>query len=165
MEAQAPAPSGIARPAVRDIKAAADKSGVDIEIWADAAVVPESSRLENPNRLVFDFPGFLLHSPRQRIVVNQGPVVAVRASLFRSGPPTTRVVVDLKEPVDPQIKPDGTKVLIRIPFATREKQWHPQIQGVDRAVPQRPAASDPASRAFGRAMRCCGSPPKTAQRI
>ena len=104
------------RPTVREISVAADSQGMNIEISTDAPIVPENQRLEHPDRLVFDFPGFRLQGSTQRILVNKGPVVAVRASLFRTSPPTVRVVVDLKLPLDPQIRSVGNRVSIRIPF-------------------------------------------------
>jgi len=49
---------------------------VDVEVAFSELVQPEVSRLEHPDRLVFDFPGCDLSSPGQRFVVSSGGVVA-----------------------------------------------------------------------------------------
>jgi len=64
---------------------------------------------------VFDFPGFKLQA-NERIPVNHGPVLNLRAALFQSDPPITRIVVDLKEPVLFDVKSAGNKVVIEVPF-------------------------------------------------
>ena len=90
-----------------------------------APIVPESRAVEHPDRLVFDFPGCDLLHAGQRIPVNKGAFIAVRASLFRSNPPTARVVVDLKEPTSPAISSGRNKISITIgasPHPPREDQ-------------------------------------------
>jgi len=136
------------RPTVRDILLVTDSEGVHIEITTDAHVVPQNTRLEHPDRLVFDFPGLGLQGPAQRIPVNQGPVAAVRSSLFQAAPPIARVVIDLKEAVAPQIQSVGNKVSIRIPFgaAARKSQQHDQdaeIQPPDAASSIQPSQQKP----------------------
>jgi hypothetical protein len=49
--------------------------------------------------------------------VNNGPVRKFRAALFQSEPPIARVVIDLKQPVNFEVKSAGNKVLIEIPFS------------------------------------------------
>jgi TPR repeat protein len=99
-----------------------------IEISTDLPTAPEIQRLEHPDRLVFDFPGLALQGSPQRIVVNKGPVVAVRSSLFKTSPATARVVVDLKQPIDPQIRSEGNKVAITIPLEATAIGSAPQNQ-------------------------------------
>jgi uncharacterized protein len=135
-----PPPFAGSHPAVRDISLAADIQGLSIEISTDTPVVPENQRLEHPDRVVFDFPGFVLQGPAQRIVVNKGPVVAVRTSLYKNNPPTARIVVDLKQPIDPQIRAVGRKVSIRIPFEAAGSGPAP-VKSQDSGHPSSPAAS------------------------
>ena len=105
------------KPTVRDILVISDSQSLNLEISTDAPIVPENQRLEHPDRLVFDFPGLALQGSTQHILVNTGPIIAVRTSLFRASPPIARIVVDLKQPLEAQIRSVGNKVSIRIPFA------------------------------------------------
>ena len=91
-----------------------------IEVALSASFVPQGERLSNPDRLVFDFPGFRLQAANPQISVNQGPVRKVRTAQFQSDPPISRVVLDLKEAVNFEVKSAGTRVVIDIllPAAT-----------------------------------------------
>lgn len=90
--------------------------GLIIEIDLSAPSMPQTAQLTNPDRLVFDFPGFKLQAGNQ-VSVNRGPVRHLRAALFQSDPPVARVVVDLKEPVNFDMKAAGNEVLIKILFS------------------------------------------------
>lgn len=90
--------------------------GLTIEISLSAPFLPQGVLLTNPDRLVFDFPGFTLRAGNRQMQVNNGPIRKFRAALFQSDPPIARIVIDLKEPVDFDVKPAGNKVLIEIPF-------------------------------------------------
>jgi uncharacterized protein len=91
--------------------------GLTIEIVLSVPFVPQGMPLTNPDRLVFDFPGFKLQATR-RIPVNHGPVLNLRAAMFQSDPPVTRIVVDLKEPVLFDVKSAGNKLVIEVPFVS-----------------------------------------------
>lgn len=154
---QDPLPSSVvppnSKPTVRDILLVTDSEAVRIEITTNAHIVPENTRLTHPDRLVLDFPGFGLQGPAQRIPVNQGAVTTVRSSLFQATPPTTRIVIDLREPVDPQIQSVGNKVSIRIPFSasartSQAQDQEPKVQlpHTEAVLPQtQPAPIDPRS--------------------
>jgi TPR repeat protein len=101
---------------IRDILLSSDNEGLTIEVTTDSPDIPETARLQHPDRLVFDFPGVVLAGANRRIPVNNGPIVAVRASLFRSNPPMSRIVVDLKEPLQPELHSVVNKLLIRLRF-------------------------------------------------
>lgn len=117
--AQAPAPgAAIGKHAISKIRIANDGHALTIEVSTDSPAVPDTQRLENPDRLVFDFPGFVLQGPAQRLSVNKGPVTTVRASLFQVSPPLSRIVIDLKEPASVELQPMEDKILIRVPFET-----------------------------------------------
>ncbi len=91
--------------------------GLTIEITLTAPCNPQSARLANPDRLVFDFPGVTLRAVNRVIPVNSGPVRKLRAGLFQSDPPVTRIVVDLNGPVSYGIKSAGNEVLIKLAFS------------------------------------------------
>ncbi len=82
-----PTDTASSRGIIRDILLSSDNEGLTIEVTTDSPDIPETARLEHPDRLVFDFPGVVLAGANRRIPVNNGPIVAVRASLFRSESP------------------------------------------------------------------------------
>jgi TPR repeat protein len=92
-------------------------NGLTIEIALSAPFLPQGMPVTNPDRLVFDFPGFTLPAGNRQMPINNGPVRRFRAALFQSDPPITRIVVDLKEPVNFDVKSVGNKVVIEIPFS------------------------------------------------
>ena len=109
---------------ILDISLSTVRDGVTVAVTTDAPIIPEIARLAHPERLVFDFPGFSLAGANQRTPVNNGPVVGVRASLFRSEPPTTRIVVDLKEALEPQLRLEGNRLWITLRFAQPVAENH-----------------------------------------
>jgi TPR repeat protein len=113
---QSPSATVAEKPTIDRINVATDQQGLSIEILTNSPVVPDTERLEHPDRLVFDFAGFSLQGPAQRIPVNKGPVSAVRASLFQTNPPLSRIVIDLKEPTSVELRPFGNRIVIRVPF-------------------------------------------------
>ena len=69
------------RSVISAISVAERADSVDVEVTFNELVQPEVSRLEHPDRLVFDFPGCELAGPGQRFVVNRGPVLAVSSAV------------------------------------------------------------------------------------
>jgi TPR repeat protein len=114
--AQAPGAIPDSKLTISRISIAKDGQALTIEVSTSSPAVPDTQRLEHPDRLVFDFPGFVLQGPAQRLSVNRGPVTTVRASLFQANPPLSRIVLDLKEPANVELQPMEDKVLIRVPF-------------------------------------------------
>jgi len=92
-------------------------NGLTIEIALSAPFLPQGVPLTNPDRLVFDFPGFTLPAGNRLMPINNGPVRKFRAALFQPDPPITRLVLDLKEPVNFEVKSVGNKVVIEVPFS------------------------------------------------
>lgn len=90
--------------------------GLTIKIVLGAPAIPQTQPLTNPDRLVFDFPGFKLEAANREVPVHYGPVQHLRAGLFQSNPPITRIVVDLKEQVAFHVTSARNTVLIEIPF-------------------------------------------------
>ena len=95
------------------ISIAEHADSVDVELAFTKLVRPEVTTLEHPDRLVFDFSGCELAHPGQRLAVNRGPVVAVRAATFSVSPPIARVVVDLKSAQGHEETYAGNKLVIK----------------------------------------------------
>ena len=57
-------------------------NGLSIEIVLSAPYLPQGVALTNPDRLVFDFPGFTLPAGNRQMPINNGPVRRFRAALF-----------------------------------------------------------------------------------
>src|SRR5450755_1009818 len=87
-------------PVITNISVVKRAGSVEVEIRFSELVEAEVNALEHPDRLVFDFAECALARSVQRLTVNRGPVVAVRASAFSVSPPVTRVVIDLTSPQD-----------------------------------------------------------------
>src|ERR1700757_578384 len=69
---------------------------VEVEIQpSGATVAPNTQAITDPDRIVVDFPGALPSSELHTLHLNQGHLKSVRAGLFSSNPPTTRIVLDL----------------------------------------------------------------------
>jgi TPR repeat protein len=113
-------PSGDAVPSVAasvgriDVKPG--PRGLTIRINLSAPVMPTSDRVENPDRLVFDFPSSQLKGGNRHVPVNQGPIRELRLSQFSINPAVARIVVDLKERLDFQVNTVGNEVVIEILF-------------------------------------------------
>lgn len=90
---------------------------IAIEITLSAPFLPAATRIENPDRLVFDFPGFKIQTENRRIAINSGPVRSLRTALFQQDPPIARVVVDLNGPANFDLKSAGNKVVIEVPLS------------------------------------------------
>ncbi|PWT71613.1 MAG: hypothetical protein C5B46_07940 [Proteobacteria bacterium] len=123
-------------------------TGLTVEIVLSAPFTPQGEHVTNPDRLVFDFPGFRLQAANPQIPVSNGPVRKVRAALFQSNPPIARVVVDLKEAVSFQVKSAGKNVVIEIPYANSSPvvadSRPPATLAVKKAEPDPPKSSPPA---------------------
>jgi hypothetical protein len=70
--------------------------------------------IEQPERLVIDLPNTRPGAALHRLNVNHGAVKSVRASLYSTQPPMTRIVVDLMLPQWYRIVPDKSGVLVTI---------------------------------------------------
>jgi hypothetical protein len=144
-EVQSPSATAAEKPIISKISVATDERGLSIEILTNSPVVPDTERLEHPDRLVFDFAGVSLQGPPQHITVNKGPVSAVRASLFQASPPLTRIVIDMKAPTSVELQPFENKVVIRIPF----EGAGPPLEAPQSKTTAPPIVPPPASRPIG----------------
>ena len=75
-------------------------AAMEVEIQTSGApVAPDTQAITGPDRIVVDFPGALPAAELRALKVNRGALKGIRAGLFFSNPPITRVVLDLGAPV------------------------------------------------------------------
>ncbi len=79
-----------------------------------ATVAPDTQAITGPDRIIVDFPGALPAAELRALQVNRGALKAVRAGLFFSNPPITRVVLDLREPQSYQISTTGNAIVVEL---------------------------------------------------
>jgi hypothetical protein len=99
---------------IRQLKILGNRDSVEIEIDASDRVIPQTQVLTGPDRLVVDFPNAVPAPELRSQSIYVGAVKDVRAGLFRSKPPTTRVVIDLDNPETYQVFPTGRTVMIKM---------------------------------------------------
>lgn len=99
---------------VRQIKILGAKDSVEIEVDASDRITPQTQVLTGPDRLVLDFPNAVPAAELRSQSIYMGAVKDIRAGLFRSNPPTTRVVIDLDSPEPYQVFPTGRTVMIKM---------------------------------------------------
>src|SRR6202795_4402543 len=98
-QTSAPASARVEHVIVRGTGAA-----MEVEIQTSGApVAPDTQAITGPDRIVVDFPGALPDAELRALKVNRGALKGVRAGLFFSNPPITRIVLDLAEPQSYQI--------------------------------------------------------------
>ena len=78
------------------------------------ASVPRLSTLTNPDRVVMDFPDAMLSSDIQGIKVGRGIVKDVRTAQHTAQPSHTRVVIDLREKCDYELRTVTNGVVLQV---------------------------------------------------
>ena len=99
---------------INAISVAERADSVDVEVAFNELVQPEVSRLEHPDRLVFDFPGCELAGRGQRFVVNRGPVLAVSTAALGVASPIARVVIELRSAPSRERAIAGKKLVLNL---------------------------------------------------
>ncbi len=96
---------------LRDVRVQADDDGrQELVIVGDRPLIYESFVLENPHRLVVDLPGTV---NRVGYGTREAGTLAVRTAQFRAAPdPIARVVVDLDQPRDYEIRSNGSELTV-----------------------------------------------------
>ena len=153
--ATAPRPS---HPAITSITVAELDDGVAVEVAFTARVQAEVTAIEHPDRLVFDFPGCELTHPSQRLAVNRGAVIAVRAAIFSAAPPVARIVIDLKSALDHEETYTGNNLVIKIKLKSssfKSTEDHPTP-----AADIHAANTPPVAPSKGQGQRADQMPPK-----
>jgi hypothetical protein len=89
-------------------------AAVEVEIQASRAITPQSQIITGPDRIIVDFPGALPAAELRTLNVHRGALKAIRAGLFSTNPPVTRVVLDLSEPQAYQIFSVRNMVMLKV---------------------------------------------------
>jgi hypothetical protein len=99
---------------LRRVRVLGGNENFEVEFIADQPVVPRTQVVEDPYRLVVDFPGVVPSRELHDLRVNRADVRGIRVGLFTSEPPVTRVVLDLN--AQPQFKlfRSGRSVLVKL---------------------------------------------------
>ncbi len=105
--------SGNARVQHVVVRGTGDAMEVEIQT-SGAPVAPNTQAIVGPDRIVVDFPGALPASELRALKVNTGALKGVRAGLFFSSPPITRVVLDLAKPQSYQISSIKNAVVVKL---------------------------------------------------
>lgn len=87
---------------------------VEVEIAVSQRITPQVLVLSGPERLVIDFPGAVPASTLHNLSTARGQVKSIRAGLFASNPPVTRIVVDLKAPQQYDLFPSGKTIIVKL---------------------------------------------------
>jgi hypothetical protein len=101
-------------PSVRRVQVLGKQNPVEIEIEGSDRLVPQAQVLTHPDRLVVDFANAVPGAQLRNQSLNRGEVKSVRAGLFSSKPPVTRIVFDLNGPQAYQVFPAGRTVMIKL---------------------------------------------------
>jgi AMIN domain len=106
---------------------------IAVEIQTSGTVIPQSQLIAAPDRLVIDFPGALPGGDLHAVNVNQGALKGIRAGLFSTNPPVTRIVLDLLAPRSYKVLTTGNAAVVKLGAA-------PPVAGA--AAPAQPPASN-----------------------
>jgi uncharacterized protein len=128
---------------ITTISVAGRGDSVEVEVTFTKLVRAEVSTLAHPDRLVFDFPGCELAHPGQRLLVNRGSVVAVRAAAFSVAPPIARLVIDLKSAQDYEEAYAGKKLIIKLKLTGSARQIPPPSGADNPPANHPPLAKEP----------------------
>lgn len=94
----------------------------------DAVILETSGRimystmlLQEPDRLVIDFPNTIFRANRNKVEVNNNNIIRVRASQFEVQPCISRVVLDLESPSGYSISYDEEKQQLKVSMTSTVK--------------------------------------------
>jgi hypothetical protein len=109
------APLSAQNPArVQHVAVLGSGKAIEVEIQASGAVAPQSQMITGPDRIIVDFPGALPAADLHTLNVNRGALKTIRAGLFSTNPPVTRIVLDLIEPQSYQIFSVRNLVMLKV---------------------------------------------------
>jgi len=99
---------------VQHISVLGSGQAIEVEIQTSAPVAPQSQAITGPDRIVVDFPGALPAPELRALKVNRGALKAIRAGLFSTNPPVTRIVLDLASPQAYEIFSARNAVMLKV---------------------------------------------------
>src|ERR1035438_8311100 len=104
-------------------------AAMEVEIQTSGApVAPDTQAITGPDRIVVDFPGALPAAELHALEVNRGALKRVRAGLFFSNPPITRIVLDLDAPQTYKISTAQNVVVIKLGIGSQATGKPIQVQ-------------------------------------
>src|SRR5687768_15918332 len=106
--AETPATSNL--PSINDIKV----SGNDIAVEFSQLTDYQINMLSNPPRLVMEIPETQYKAAFNRKEVTSDLVKRVRGYQFKENPMISRVILDLKHPVNYKANPSGNEIIISL---------------------------------------------------
>jgi hypothetical protein len=102
-------------PKIQHVVVRGTGNSMEVEIQTSGTpVAPDTQAITGPDRIVVDFPGAVPSAELRALKVNSGALKAVRAGLFFSNPPITRVVLDLAAPQSYQISTIQNAIVVRL---------------------------------------------------
>ena len=110
--------------AVEKVTVVGSEQGIGVQITANRPLATEAQMLSGPDRLVIDFPGAVPGTGLRGLRLNQGEIKAVRAALWSSKPPVTRVVIDLEGPTSYSLIPAGQSINVKFGAAPKQLASH-----------------------------------------
>jgi hypothetical protein len=126
---------------VEHISVLGSGQAIEVEIQTSGPVKPQSQMIGGPDRIVIDFPGALPAPELRALNVNRGSLKGIRAGLFASNPPVTRVVLDLTSPQQYQIFSVRNAVMLKVGAAPTPVIRAPETELVSTA--EAPPAEPP----------------------
>lgn len=122
---------------------------IEVEIQTSGTVTPQSQMITGPDRIIVDFPGAEPSPALRTMNVNRGALKGIRAGLFSSNPPVTRVVLDLAAPQSYQIFSVRNAVMLKVGPLAGGHAPEPVIASAgDVASPAEAQAAEPAKPAM-----------------
>ncbi len=118
-----PASTSVSNNVVSRVRALPRADAVDVEVTVGAKPAVKSERLIMPDRLAFDIDGATTTVVQNRILVDNGGILGVRVSQYRTVPAVVRLVADLEQPHDFKVFPCEGGLVIRI-FTSKAAALH-----------------------------------------
>lgn len=150
---------------ITSISVAEHPHAIDVEVTFTKPVQAQVSAVEHPDRLVFDFPECALAHPGQRMVVNSGAVLAVRASEFSSAPLISRVVIDLTSAQNHEESYVGNKLVIKLDSTEDIRSPSRVDRAIDPGAKVRPLPPKSDGPPVPAAVSSSGAPSKTGAQL
>ncbi|HZE27247.1 MAG TPA: AMIN domain-containing protein [Terriglobales bacterium] len=109
-----PTPVAAQNAQIRHVAVLTSGGTTEIEIETSKRVVPMTQVVTDPDRLVIDFADAVPGPELRSLPANQGELKGVRAGLFSTNPPITRIVLELKSPQNFRLLPSSKWVIVKL---------------------------------------------------
>jgi hypothetical protein len=93
-----------------------------LHVETSGPAAPQVQVISNPERLVIDVPDSVPGTGLRTLNLNRGEIRRVRAGLFSTAPPVTRIVVDLNEPQSYRITPVASGFTVSVDAGSRNAE-------------------------------------------